>query len=211
MLATFKKLPTDRQDDILDAAALVIAREGYDGATIADICLQINISNGALYKYFKNKESLFKAILDRGLVLMVTELYDKYVDRSDTLVDSVKNLLVGLLQFTRDYRQYVSLYVDVGSCSMNQYAGYISERVEHEGREFFVGLVEDAKRRGEVAPDLRSDILAYSIDSAITLFAYSLVSEHHSRRFDGFFKTDGSLTENDKIDIVVQSVKMLIR
>lgn len=211
MLGTFKRLPQERRDAILDAAAQVIARKGYHNASVADICKKIKISNGALYKYFRNKESLFRAILDRGLDLMINELYKKYVSPADTLIDSVRNLLAGLLQFTHDYRPYVSLYVDIGSGSMNKYAGYISERVEREGRDFFVGLVERARQNGQLGPDIRSDLLAYAIDSYITLFAYSLVSEHHNRRFDGFFRTNGSLTEEDKIDVVVHSVIMLIR
>lgn len=211
MLATFKKLPPERRHAILDAAASVIARKGYHNASIADICKKVRISNGALYKYFKNKESLFMAILEHGVDLMVEELYKKYVDPADTLLDSVRNLLNGLLQFTGDYRQYVSLYVDIGSCSMNKYASYISERIEHEGRNFFVGLVERAKERGEVSADVPSDLLAYSIDNYITLFAYCLVSEHHSRRFDGFFRTNGSLSQQEKIDIVVRAVGTLIR
>jgi hypothetical protein len=83
--------------------------------------------------------------------------------------------------------------------------------MEREGRIFFISLVEHAKKNGEIDPDIRSDLLAYSIDNHITLFAYSLVSEHHSRRFDGFFRTNGRLSEKDKIDIVVKSVIMLIR
>lgn len=211
MLPTFKKLPPDRQRAILDAAAVVIARKGYHNASVADICKKVRISNGALYKYFKNKESLLRAVLDHGLDLMVNELYKKYVNPADTLADSVRHLLTGLLQFAKDYRQYLSLYVDMGSCSMNKYTGYISERIEHEGRDFFVGLVEQAKKSGRIGPAIPSDLLAYSIDSYITLFAYSLVSEHHSRRFDGFFRTNGSLTEEEKIDIIVRSVNMLTR
>ncbi|MBN2223835.1 MAG: TetR/AcrR family transcriptional regulator [Deltaproteobacteria bacterium] len=211
MLDTFKKLPKSRQEAILDTAAEVIAANGYHNASIADICQQVDISNGALYKYFKNKESLFRAILDHGLYLMVNELYKKYVSPADTLVDSVRNLLTGLIQFTRGYRQYVCLYVDIGSCSMNSYATYISERIKREGRDFFIGLVEQSKRKGEIDPNIDSDLLAHGIDSLITLFAYSLVSEHHGRRFAGFFKTDRDLTDADKIDIVVRSVQMMVR
>jgi TetR/AcrR family transcriptional regulator len=210
MLGTFKKLPQKRQEAILDAAAQVIALKGYHNASVADICKKVKISNGALYKYFKNKESLFRTILDHGLELMINELYRKYVSPADTLIDSVRNLLVGLVQFTGDYRQYVSLYVDIGSCSMNKYASYISERVEHEGRNFFVALVEEAKRKGEVKSNIASDLLAYSIDSYITLFAYSLVSEHHSRRFDGFFRAEKNLTDQDRIDVVIRSVKIMV-
>ncbi|RLB79785.1 MAG: TetR/AcrR family transcriptional regulator, partial [Deltaproteobacteria bacterium] len=55
MLKTFKKLPRKKQIAILDAAAAVFASKGYYQANVGEICRRAGISNGALYKYFKNK------------------------------------------------------------------------------------------------------------------------------------------------------------
>jgi len=43
---------------ILEAAAAVIAEEGYEGATMAEIAARSGTKIGSLYRFFPNKESL---------------------------------------------------------------------------------------------------------------------------------------------------------
>jgi AcrR family transcriptional regulator len=50
--------------DLLAAAALVFARKGYDGASIADICAEAGLSTGPVYANFKSKAELFVAVLE---------------------------------------------------------------------------------------------------------------------------------------------------
>jgi len=54
-----------RQQQILDAAAAVIIRLGYDKATIGDIADEAGASRRTVYLYFKGKEALFEALLYR--------------------------------------------------------------------------------------------------------------------------------------------------
>jgi AcrR family transcriptional regulator len=209
---TFKKLDIKKQAAILDACANVIADKGYNKASIATICKKANISNGALYKYFKNKEALLFAIADRGINLMIHDLYVKYGQYNGSIRNTIQNLLIGLTHFAKRYHAYVSIYIDVGSCSMNKIARHISERLEREGRMFFIQLVEVGKKTGEIDNSIRSDLIAYFIDSYVTLYAYSLVSEHYNRRFDSFFKTTGKrLTKQDKITVIIDSIKCFLK
>lgn len=55
----------ERQQQILDAAAAVIIRLGYDKATMSDIAEEAGASRGTVYLYFKGKEELFEALLYR--------------------------------------------------------------------------------------------------------------------------------------------------
>ncbi len=55
----------ERQQQILDAAAAVIIRLGYDKATMSDIAEQAGASRRTVYLYFKGKEVLFEALLYR--------------------------------------------------------------------------------------------------------------------------------------------------
>src|SRR5512138_679474 len=57
--------PTRRQQQILDAAAAVIIRLGYDKATMSDIAEEAGASRRTVYQYFKGKEELFEALLYR--------------------------------------------------------------------------------------------------------------------------------------------------
>ncbi|MDY0393652.1 helix-turn-helix domain-containing protein [Virgibacillus halophilus] len=61
----FAKLPQKKQVHILDAATESFAEKGYFGASIKEICQRADISNGALYKYFRNKEELYFVILKK--------------------------------------------------------------------------------------------------------------------------------------------------
>ncbi len=55
----------ERQQQILDAAASVIIRLGYDKATMGDIAEEAGASRGTVYLYFKGKEELFEELLYR--------------------------------------------------------------------------------------------------------------------------------------------------
>ncbi len=47
-----------RRREILEAAAQVFAREGYEGATVTQIAQAAGLSEGSLYNYFRSKEEL---------------------------------------------------------------------------------------------------------------------------------------------------------
>jgi AcrR family transcriptional regulator len=55
----------ERQEQILDAAANVIIRLGYDKTTMQDIAGEVGVSRRTVYLYFKGKEELFEALLFR--------------------------------------------------------------------------------------------------------------------------------------------------
>lgn len=54
------KRPSARRDEILEAAAGVLA--GSDGASMGDVAAVAGISRGTLYRYFPNRESLLRAL-----------------------------------------------------------------------------------------------------------------------------------------------------
>ncbi len=55
----------ERQQQILDAAAAVIIRLGYDKTTMSDIAEEAGASRRTVYLYFDGKEELFEALLYR--------------------------------------------------------------------------------------------------------------------------------------------------
>lgn len=211
MYEAFKKLPLTKQHRILNSAIKTIAEKGYEAASISTICRRAGISNGALYKYFKNKESMFYACVEYGVEVMMAELYLKYTYQTDTLIDAVRNLLYGFKEFTKKHRDMLSVYSDLGSSSMNRFAD-ITEKVEYEGHLFFVDLVEKAIKRGEIDASLGIETVSYFLDSHIMLYSYTLVSEHHARRFDAFFgNSTVRLTEDEKIAKILESLKKLLK
>ena len=64
--------PTDvyseRQQRILDAAATLIERQGYDKTTMNDIAVSAGVSRGIVYLHFANKDALFEALFFREML-----------------------------------------------------------------------------------------------------------------------------------------------
>jgi AcrR family transcriptional regulator len=61
-----KKSEATRQR-ILDAAALVLSREGFSGAKLADIAAQAQLKIAALYYYYESREALVEAVMVAGI------------------------------------------------------------------------------------------------------------------------------------------------
>jgi TetR/AcrR family fatty acid metabolism transcriptional regulator len=55
----------ERKNQILDAASTVFARSGFAEARMDDIAAQSGLSKGALYLYYKSKDALISALLQR--------------------------------------------------------------------------------------------------------------------------------------------------
>src|SRR3954469_25350195 len=53
------------KEDTLDRAMTVFWRQGYEGASMADLTKAMGINPPSLYACFGSKEGLFKAVLER--------------------------------------------------------------------------------------------------------------------------------------------------
>ena len=58
-LSTFRHLPPDKQERVLDAALAEFADQGYHQASLNRMVAQAGIAKGSLYQYFPNKEGFF--------------------------------------------------------------------------------------------------------------------------------------------------------
>ncbi|MGP9537218.1 TetR/AcrR family transcriptional regulator [Brachybacterium sp. AOP43-C2-M15] len=72
----------ERRSAILDAAARLIAAQGYEALTIADVLVEAEVSKGALYHYFAGKEELLVGVIERRIDAWGTAI-DAAVARAD--------------------------------------------------------------------------------------------------------------------------------
>jgi AcrR family transcriptional regulator len=64
----------ERAHRILDAAAELILRWGYDKTTIDDVAKRAGVAKGTIYLHWKTRDELFAALLRRERVLMLQEV-----------------------------------------------------------------------------------------------------------------------------------------
>ncbi len=56
-----------RRNDIIDAARKLLAYKDFDEISMNEIAKEVGLGKSTLYLYFKNKESLYFAIVLRGI------------------------------------------------------------------------------------------------------------------------------------------------
>jgi len=57
---------TERQQKIITAALELFSKEGYNATSTSKVASRAKVSEGLIFRHFKNKEGLLQAILDEG-------------------------------------------------------------------------------------------------------------------------------------------------
>ena len=85
-----------RAERILDAAATLVQRWGYNKTTIDDIAKQAGVAKGTIYLHWKTRESLFIALLTREYLITVEEFMQSLLDNPEnvTLHELTKRALL---------------------------------------------------------------------------------------------------------------------
>ena len=83
-------------DAILEAAARVLVREGYAGATTNRIAEVAGVSVGTLYQYFAHKNDVFDALIRRETVASQRVLDAERPDPREALDVTLRRVFVGL-------------------------------------------------------------------------------------------------------------------
>jgi TetR/AcrR family transcriptional regulator len=84
---------------ILDAAEALFAERGYEGTTLRDVAERVGLRTPSLYNHFPNKESLYEAVLERGIspVLDVLSEVVEARERTDRDVRQVTERTMALV------------------------------------------------------------------------------------------------------------------
>lgn len=140
---------------LLEAAARVFARRGYDGASIAEITSEARLTSGAVYAHYASKAELFNATLEA----YAERDLDQLVGRAGAeLVDALT--AVGATIDRREETE-VSLLISAVVAARNdpEVAQLLVDGLA--GREhLFRGLIGSAQESKAVAGDLSASAIA---------------------------------------------------
>jgi AcrR family transcriptional regulator len=61
------KDPEERRQELLDAAEKLFGTKGYAKTAVSDIVKEVGVSQGTFYYYFKSKDEIADAVIDRAI------------------------------------------------------------------------------------------------------------------------------------------------
>ena len=162
---------------VIEAATRLIHLQGYQKTSIDDVLSASGVGKGNFYHYFKSKEDLGYAILDRVVESFLERALEPcFHDRESARLAQIRCFL-GRVRDAQHERNCV------GGCVFGNLAAELSD--VHEGfrarlaglfsrwRERLRQALEEAQRRGEVTNACRPDAVAHflvaSLEGAILL------------------------------------------
>jgi TetR/AcrR family transcriptional regulator, cholesterol catabolism regulator len=101
-----------RKNEIIDGALKLFAQSGYYSTSLNDVAAQIGVTKATLYYYFRNKEEIMRAILERSR------------GRMDTVLDLGKSELLPkdkLRLFVQYHIAYSSDGAELAKITFDQY------------------------------------------------------------------------------------------
>lgn len=103
-----------RRTDIVNAAEQMFFAKGYDNVSFEDVARVVELNRATIYLYFKNKESLYLAIVLRAIKQLYTVTQERLSNCGDSY-HKVDALGYSYLYFARVYPDYFKIYRDFQS------------------------------------------------------------------------------------------------
>jgi AcrR family transcriptional regulator len=126
-----------RQDEILKAASRIIARDGFEGATIRGVAARAKINLSGIYYYFENKDELLYALQHHAFSTLAETLSQR-LEISKTPEDKLKAVIENHFEFFVNNMDNLKVCVhEIESLSGKYYNEILKLR-----RKYF-GLVKD--------------------------------------------------------------------
>lgn len=87
------KKPEERKEEILDAAMALFLTKGYDKTSVSDIVKRVNVAQGLFYYYFKSKEEVFQAVMEKLARQLSERLIATIRDNSLTIRNRLEKIV----------------------------------------------------------------------------------------------------------------------
>ena len=188
-----------RRGEILDAAIVCFAREGFHRTTMAEIVKESEVSPGAIYNYFDGKEEIIEAIAEERRE--VEQALIAEATRAGTVVEALRRLRDGFFGDLKTPKERLRRRLSIQLWAEAQRNPRILRLVRgsFEGPlKMLSGILAEAQRRGEISGKVDAEATARFLIGAF----YGLVLQVE---WDGELKIEPQIR---LLDVFLESISM---
>lgn len=170
-----KRRKEARPSELLAAALTLFVERGFAATRLEDVARHAGVSKGTLYLYYANKESLFKAVIEEGIIPVIAENEAIAAQHTGSTFDLLDRLLenwwrkIGQTAFAG-----IPKLIVAEARNFPDLARYYYENVISRGR----ALVGQALRRGMASGEFRDMPVETTIDVVIAPILMLLIWRH---------------------------------
>ncbi len=141
-----------RREDILNAAEHLFAENGFHHTTMEDIARQAEYGTGTIYLYFKTKDDLYEALLERKIGEYIAFVRERVNAVADP-VDKIRALVYAKLEFFERHREFYRIYLAERSTvdtTLRRCVPKRREKMYYEHQSFVSDMLAQAMKAGVI-------------------------------------------------------------
>ena len=161
----------------MEAAIEEFALHGRDKASLKAIAARCALSVGVVYKYHPDKEGLFNAAYGK-----CRDELEKVIREATREADSLESLVGSLIDALFDYATRHESYMRLYFRLTEEENGRLASEIEGLSASFYTAFVKRLQDEGRVRCDIEASMLAWLIDSLLTLLQFSLAVPYYRQR-----------------------------
>lgn len=173
------------RDLILESAAQVFCKKGYNGATMSDIAKAVGLQKPTLYHHFGSKQEILAELLDRAMTI-VTENMAQVMQQDFPPDEKIKIAM-------RTYLQVLCEQPDLSSVLLLEYRSLEKDLYKRHihNRDKFEKMWRDLVKQGVDSGQLRSESVSMTVWALLGVMNWTIT----------WYRPDGKLSAGEISDL----------
>lgn len=206
---TFGKLPSEKQERILDTAIDEFSRWGYEKASVNRMVGRLGIAKGSIFQYFGSKKNLYFHIFEYGVSLVRRSLkgVKAETEGEDFFVRLSKSLRAGIYFIQRNPRIY-QIYLKMLFQEDFPFRADLLRTIRLFSVDYLRPIIKQGMDRGELRGDLDPELAAFFLDALLDRFLQAYCVAYMDSGL-GLFRANEEVIEariEDCVEIVRQGM-----
>lgn len=166
----------ERRAEIANAAGAVMVRRGSEHITIKEIAKEIRVSEGAIYRHFRNKRDILSLLLEHAEASLSNDIERSFSPGRtplQILEHAMKNHISSIEQRNGVSFQVIAEVVSLGDKRLNRQASGALERYTGRMRDLVAEGVKAREIRDRVDPETAARLIASVIQGLVNSWSLS--------------------------------------
>lgn len=169
-----------RQQQIIDAAAILIFKYGSEHLTVKKIAAEVGISEAAIYRHFKSKKTILSFLLNHIEEALLKDISPETVANAPVTLDVIEKIIrshfskIGMRKGISF--QVIAEIISLGDRTLNKQASRTIEKYISRLKELLADGVRDGDVRQDVDLEASATLLFALIQGLVNIWSLSTSS-----------------------------------
>ena len=166
-----------RQQQIVDAAAILIFKYGSEHLTVKKIATVVGISEAAIYRHFNSKKSILSFLLRYIEESLLRDISPEAVANEPVTLETIENIIqnhFSMISMRKGISfQVIAEIISLGDRKLNKQAYQAIEKYINRLKELLVEGVREGAVRRDIDLDASATLLFTLIHGLVSIWALS--------------------------------------